>query len=93
MARGKASRAVLPVLVAAGAALLAAACSGRSEWFPDRELHYRRNPAVSDNPEAGAYLEDQPGLDHLYPVIEEPEDRDAQGGVAADRGGDGVHLG
>ncbi len=48
MARGKASRAVLPVLVAAGAALLAAACSGRGEWFPDRELHYRRNPPVRE---------------------------------------------
>ncbi len=48
MARGKASRAVLPVLVAAGAALLAPACSGRGEWFPDRELHYRRNPPVRE---------------------------------------------
>jgi hypothetical protein len=57
MARRTALRGVLPVLVAAGAALLAAACSGRGEWFPDRELHYRRNPPVSDNPEAGAYLD------------------------------------
>ena len=68
MARGKASRAVLPVPVAAGAASFATARSGRGEWFPDRELHHRRNPPVSDNPEAGAHLEDRPGLDHLYPA-------------------------
>ncbi len=47
MARMKTVR-VLPVLVAAAAASVAAACSGRGEWFPDRELHYRRNPPVRE---------------------------------------------
>lgn len=48
MARRKTVRGLLPVLVAAAAASVAAACSSRGEWFPDRELHDRRNPPVPE---------------------------------------------
>lgn len=57
MARRRTARGMLPVLSAAGAALLAAACSGRGQWFPalrDREGYYLRNPPRGDTPEERA---------------------------------------